>query len=303
MRNWFFLLGILLFGICETQAQAFSIFPRERKVASWDLVLPSTRKSILDKDNGMERVTLLDEFMNDSSSSEVRDPLISGVTDSNVLDIKEDETLFGPRLYRFGALNGSLYEQIQGGNNAHLWSLHWASDSAFIDSGELIPLLLVDFYGEDTLKNILWCISELDSEILNFKWIHEALGDSCWRNVAWEERWQRGDTFAYFVMDDYLLPLPCNHESIYLYYGGAKDITLTIDYDFAGGLTLDECLPFIEEHVEHLRAFHQEDCLTETPQLTIEVGIRNAAIVEIREFMRKISDLGIRIELVFPWER
>ena len=303
MRKSFFLLGIILLGICEAQAQTFSIFPRERKEASWDFVLPANRMSALNNYNGIERVVVLDEFMDDSLAIEMRDTLISGDAGSDVSYFEENEALFGPRLYRFGALNGSLYERIQGGNNTHLWALHWASDSAFLDSGELIPLLLVDFFGEDTLRNILWCASELDSETLNFEWIYEAVRDSCWRNIAWEERWQRGDTFAYFVMEDYLLPLPCNHESIYLYYGGSKDITLTIDYDFAGGLTLDECLPFIEEHVEHLRAFHQEDCLTETPQLTIEVAVRNAVIVEIREFMRKISDLGIRIELVFPWER
>jgi hypothetical protein len=59
----------------------------------------------------------------------------------------------------------------------------------------------------------------------------------------------------------------------------------------------------VEEWVFHLRAFHLEECLTETPQLTLEVAVRNAPIPEIREFMRRVSDLGIRIELVFPWER
>ena len=255
MRKWVFFLGIFLLGYCEAQAQAFSIFPRERKEALWDSVL-------------------------------VR-----------------DEAALGPRMYRFGALNGSLYERIQGGNNTHLWALQWASDSAFLDSGELIPFLLVDFYGADTFKNILWCASELDSEIVHFDWISNAIGDTAWRNVAWEERWQRGDSFAYFVLRDYLLPLPCHHESMYLHYAGSDDITLSIDFDFAGGLDLEECLLFVEEHVSHLRAFHLEECLTETPQLTLEVAVRNAPIAEIREFMRRVSDLGIRIELVFPWER
>ena len=255
MRKWIFFLGIFLLGYCEAQAQAFSIFPRERKEALWDAVL-------------------------------VR-----------------DEAALGPRMYRFGALNGSLYERIQGGDNTYLWALQWASDSAFLDSGELIPLVLVDFYGADTLKNILWCASELDSEIVHFDWISNAIGDTAWRNVAWEERWQRGDSFAYFVLRDYLLPLPCHHESMYLHYAGSDDITLSIDFDFAGGLDLEECLLFVEEHVSHLRAFHLEECLTETPQLTLEVAVRNAPIAEIREFMRRVSDLGIRIELVFPWER
>ena len=87
MRKWVFFFGIFLLGYCEAQAQAFSIFPRERKEALWDAVL-------------------------------VR-----------------DEAALGPRIYRFGALNGSLYERIQGGDNAHLWAMQWASDSAFLDSG------------------------------------------------------------------------------------------------------------------------------------------------------------------------
>ena len=291
MRNWFFIWGMFLLGICEAQAQAFAIFPYERKEALWD--------SVLYKYGVASSVT----YKVQSSDMNKVDSLHVGTSFRNNSAVREGVGFVGPRLYRYGALNGSLFERSQGGDNSHLWALQWASDSLYLDSGALIPLILVDFYGTDTLKNLLWCVSEADSELLELNWADEALSDLVWRNIAWEERWLKGDSFAYFVIDDYLLQLPCSHETVYLHYAGSKDITLTIDYDFAGGLTLEECLPFIEEHVEHLRAFHHEDCRTDTPQLTIEVAVRNAAIVEIREFMRKISDLGIRIELVFPWER
>mgnify|MGYP000683926992 CR=1 FL=1 len=42
------------------------------------------------------------------------------------------------------AEQASWVARFQGGNNSHIWAIHWVSDSAFLDSGELIPLLLVD---------------------------------------------------------------------------------------------------------------------------------------------------------------
>ena len=262
MRKAILILVFLLLGGSALYSQSFSIFPQDKKLDACDTLLVS------------------EPYDNDSLEAKIN----------------------MPQGYEFGALNGSLFERFQGGNNSHIWAIHWVSDSTFFDSGELIPLLLVDLYGKDTIKNILWCISALDTALIDFKWVSTAAQNDVWRNWAWEQRWERGDTFAYFVLEDYLLPLPCNHESMYLYYGGSEDITLTIDLDFASGLNLEECLDFIQDHVNHLLAFHNQACLSNTPQLTLEVGVRNASIGEIREFMRDVSEMGIRIELVFPWE-
>jgi hypothetical protein len=203
---------------------------------------------------------------------------------------------------QFGALNASFFERSLGGENTHLWALQWGSDSAFLDSGTLVPVVLVDYFGTDTFKNTVWFVSDADTALLSFNWVEKALLSGAWRNVAWEERWQRGDSFAYFVLRDYLLPLPCNHESMHLYFGGSDEITLTIDGDFVSGLNWEECLVFIQEQVAHIKSYHELDCLDSKPQLTLEIGIRNPPIAFIRDFMQRVSLMGLRIELIFPWK-
>lgn len=203
---------------------------------------------------------------------------------------------------QFGALNASFFERALGGENIHLWALQWGSDSAFLDSGTLVPVVLVDYYGSDTFKNMVWLVSDADTALMAFNWVEKVLLSKVWRNVAWEERWQRGDSFAYFVLRDYLLPLPCNHESMYLYFGGTDEITLSIDGDFASGLDWEESLMFIQEQVLHIKAFHESNCLDSKPLLTLEIGIRNPPIAPIRDFMQRVSLMGLKIELIFPWK-
>lgn len=203
---------------------------------------------------------------------------------------------------QFGALNASLFERALGGENTHLWALQWGSDSAFLDSGTLVPVVLVDYFGTDTFKNTVWFVSDDDTAMLSFNWVEKALLSGAWRNVAWEERWHRGDSFAYFVLRDYLLPLPCNHESMHLYFGGPDDITLTIDGDFVSGLDWEESLAFIQEQVLHINSYHELNCLDSKPQITLEIGIRNPPIALIRDFMHRISLMGLKIELIFPWK-
>lgn len=213
------------------------------------------------------------------------------------------DSLNGPKTYQFGALNGSYFESVIGGNNLHLWAIKWASSSQYLDSSPWKPLIIADFYSEsDTLKNVVWLAHDLDSAVNNPQWVEQVLlNNTNWRSIAWEERWQRTDSFAYFVLRDYLLPLPCHHETIYMNYLGPDDIELSIDLDAARGLNFEECYEFIYEQLEHLKAFHEPQCRTQ-PLITIEVGIKNAPIHEIRAFIQVMSRLGARVELVFPWE-
>ncbi len=219
--------------------------------------------------------------------------------DSIVLN---SDTIMGPKLYRFGDLNGSLFERAMGGENKALMAVKFASDSSFLDTGFLLPILLTDYLGTDTLRNVLWVISRTDTVLNSINWVQKALLDSAWQNIAWSESFNSADTFAYFVLSDYLLPLPCSHESVYLVYEGPESITLNIDQDAASGLSFEECMIFIHEHIDHLKAFHDSNCLQDMPQITLEVAVRNADISSIRAFMHEISKMGLRIELIFQWE-
>ncbi len=212
------------------------------------------------------------------------------------------DSLRMPKLYRFGDLNGSFFERASGGEDKPLLAIKFASDSTYLDEGSLIPILLADYFGSDTARNIVWAISRADTSLKSLHWVQNALLDSGWRNIAWAEGFNSADTFAYFVLSDYLLPLPCNHESVYLIYEGPEKITLNIDGDAASGLTFEECMVFIQEHLDHLKAFHRSNCINEIPQITLEVAVRNADIAVIRAFMHDISTMGLRIELIFQWQ-
>ncbi len=101
---------------------------------------------------------------------------------------------------QFGALNASFFERALGGENTHLWALQWGSDSAFLDSGTLVPVVLVDYFGTDTFKNTVWFVSDADTALLSFDWVEKALLSGAWRNVAWEERWKRWRFFCLFCI-------------------------------------------------------------------------------------------------------
>jgi len=211
--------------------------------------------------------------------------------------------LDGVGFYRTGILNASIYECVLGGNDSALSVIHWASESRFLDSGDLKPVLIVNFVGDsDTLLNLVWLLSSQDTLYKELGWVKDALRCSYWQNAHWESSVVDSDTFISVDLKKMMLPLPCNHKSVYLYYEQSGNIRMELDGNWYFGRNLDWCYAEIVKHAAHLSKFHEERCWKNNIMVSMEFAYKTLALDEVRAFMRKLSNKGILMEVYFTKE-
>lgn len=205
-------------------------------------------------------------------------------------------------VFKFGQLDNTYYERAIGGNDAPLKGLFWASEKRFFDSSDFQALVLADYFGRDTFLNVLWMVSKSDTLFQDVSWVDSLLLEKDWRSVAWELAYSDKVLTAVFDIHDVRLPIShCRFHTIHLYYGGRDQITLDIDGERAMGLNFDLCYDFILKEWEHIQQYHEVSCLKLKPMVTFELGVKNADMPEIRQFMVKLSQKGILMDVVLPF--
>ena len=202
-----------------------------------------------------------------------------------------------------GIIANTLHERHMGGFDNVLNGLIFLPDSfetnGFEDSIE--PLLIADIKIDENLlfKDVVVGNLKYDTSVSDSQLLQKVISLPFLKNVEGID----GDTFienSHFVLSSYTIPLPCSHYPIYCEYWGKDDVTLSIDYTFAAGLTLDEVLPFIKLNAFHIRNFHGSHCESEMNKVVLHIHTRNADIDEISSFIEELTKTNTKLKILYP---
>jgi hypothetical protein len=105
----------------------------------------------------------------------------------------------------------------------------------------------------------------------------------------------------FIQLEDFLLPLPCHREEIYIRYFSNEDINLSWSGYEANGLNFAQTRLFIKDEILHQRAYHRREC-HDPIQMTLEFMHRNTDIVEVTRYLRSLTDLKVKLKVLFPVE-
>ena len=102
--------------------------------------------------------------------------------------------------------------------------------------------------------------------------------------------------FKTLNIDEYLLPLPCSHDPIYLEYVEDSLLNLTIDLQHFEAVNLDSVFRKIETHFLHLIQCHGGYC---EKKATIFFSNRNVNMGHATALFEWFSEKNILLELIF----
>ena len=202
-----------------------------------------------------------------------------------------------------GIFPNTLHEKHMGGFDNVLNGMIFISDSIknnnFSDS--IHPIAIADIQVNDQLlfKDVVFGKSIKDTIISDSQLMGLILTLPFLKNLDG----MNGDSIlknSQFVFESYTLPLPCSHYPIYVEFWGEEDVTLSIDYDFAAGLTLDEVLPFIKSNAQHITDFHGEHCSAEMNKVILHIHTRNADIETISKFIEQLTATKTKLQILYP---
>lgn len=209
---------------------------------------------------------------------------------------KHLDSLFGDLFdMELGLMSNTLFEKHVGGQGQSLLGLKLERKNIPREKKDtskwLQPWAILDIVTErDTWLNVALGLERYDS-LSKFE-------DVDWQKFGWARNVSKFD--EYFVADQYILPLPCNHFPIYVAYWGPGESTLSIDDDLADGLKLEDVLPFMEEQKFHQEAYHGAHCIEIFREVIFDIQTRHADIREINDFVEKLTAMGFRLKVMYP---
>ena len=109
------------------------------------------------------------------------------------------------------------------------------------------------------------------------------------------------DHLEYVDLKDFILPLPCHREDIYIRYFSNEDINLSWSGYEANGLNFAQTRIFIRDEILHQRAYHNKEC-HDPIHMTLEFMHRNTDIAEVTKYLRSLTDLKVKLKVLFPVE-
>lgn len=233
------------------------------------------------------------------SNSEFRSTVIEQICNEKL------DSLNGFNEYHWvsGIFPNTLHEKHMGGFDNALNGMILVSDNFtdgdFYDS--IHPVVIVDIQVNDQLlfKDVVFGKSISDSSFTDSQLMQLILYLPFLKNLDGVD----GDSLidnSTFVFDSYSLPLPCSHYPIYIEFWGEEDVTLSVDYDFASGLTLDEVVPFIEQNANHIMNLHGTHCIGEMNKVILHIHTRNADIEKISRFIEKLTATKTKLQILYP---
>jgi hypothetical protein len=209
-----------------------------------------------------------------------------------------------------GTLLNSRFESHVGGNDTSLQAVLMCFDTACDIKDSIISVIPIGM----ALKGIYWglpfvniqipsidvpfvlCVLPKDSNkfvLFSQKFLNAP--DFQWVDVP-QKKESAHSVFQPTNIDEYMLPLPCSHDAIYLVYIDDTTLNLSIDDKMYFNLNADSSFHFIEGHLSHLQNYHGSHC---ERVATIFFSSRNVDMKKATELFEWFSEANVQLKLIF----
>ena len=119
--------------------------------------------------------------------------------------------------------------------------------------------------------------------------------DFDWYDVP-QKKDSSNSVFKPINIDEYLLPLPCSHDPIYLEYVSDSLVTLTTDLTSYVGIYMDSCFEIIDRYLADLDFYHGSYC---ERTATIFFSNRNVDMKKATALFEWFSERNVQLKLIF----
>ena len=198
-----------------------------------------------------------------------------------------------------GSLPLTFFEKRLGGNDTSLsvWLIHKMGDTGFINLPQVLPIGfgILDASNVSSQCPVLVAIPQnmtIDSAFL-------AYFNGLDTQFYWFEKPVFSKESVQFIplnIQEYILPLPCSDESLYVECISDSVIRVFWDDQIVNFESLNQVLPICSKFKTHMQRYHQLNCALE---LTIFFESPQINVVRVSEFMGDLSDLGFVIHTQF----
>ena len=209
-----------------------------------------------------------------------------------------------------GALLNSRFESHVGGNDTSLQAVLMCFDTVSDIKDSIISVIPIGM----ALKSIYWglpfvnmqipsidvpfvlCVLPKDAnkfELFSQKFLNAP--DFKWVDVP-QKKESSHSVFQSTNIDEYMLPLTCSHDPIYLVYLDDTTVNLSIDDKMYLNMNTDSSFHFIEGHLRHLQNYHGSYC---ERLATIFFSNRNVDMKKATEIFEWFSEANVQLKLIF----
>lgn len=202
-----------------------------------------------------------------------------------------------------GFISNSLFENPNTKQDQPLSALRMRLKDNSLTMTDWLPIQLVDM-GVPPEPAVLM-VDPDDSILMNRVLFDTSLRASLgWSNVIRikNDRLRKDSGHLEYVdLKDFILPLPCHRDEIYIRYFSNEDINLSWSGYEANGLSFAQTRLIIRDEILHQRAYHEKECY-DPIHMTLEFMHRNTDIAEVTKYLRSLTNLKVKLKVLFPVE-
>jgi hypothetical protein len=202
-----------------------------------------------------------------------------------------------------GFISNSLFENPNTKKDQPLSALRIRLKDDSLTMPEWSPILICDMGAPP--EPMVLMVDPKDSILKGRILFDTLLGASLgWSNITRiknDRLWKDSDSLECIDLEEFLLPLPCHRDEIYIRYFSNEDINLSWSGYEANGLSFAQTRIIIKDEILHQRAYHKIGCY-DPIQMTLEFMHRNTDIPEVTRYLRSLTDLKVKLKVLFPVE-
>lgn len=209
-----------------------------------------------------------------------------------------------------GNIVNSRFESQIGGNDSSMQAVLLIFDSLLYNSvhdNQVIPVGMAK-------KGIYWGLSFVDinvpfldvpfvvcvlpkdtNQFESFAQNYLSAPDFQWVDVP-QKKDSSKSIFKTLNIDEYLLPLPCSHDDLYVEYLNDSTLNLVLNVTEHSQIQPDSCVELVEQHLKHLRSFHGDYCGCKA---RLFFANRNVNMNRVTWFFERFSDLNVQLDILF----
>ena len=227
---------------------------------------------------------------------------------SNLSNPSNPSNLSNPSnpLLKSGIIQNTYFESHVGGNNEPLQAvlLQFNTAQNLLDSQFNVVPVGIAKWGQVShlfrLKSIdvpfVVCILPSDSnQFEHFAKNYLGNQDFEWVEVPHKKE-SSLNVFEKTSIDEYIIPLPCNHDPIYLEYTNDSMLSLSIDDQLFENVNVDSCFINVGIFLNHLNAFHGAYC---ERSANVFFSHRNVDMKRATALFERFSELNVQLKLIF----
>lgn len=202
-----------------------------------------------------------------------------------------------------GFISNSLFENPNTKQDQPLSALRVRLKDDSSNMTDWLPILLVDM-GVPPEPVVLMMDpndSILMKRVLYDTSLRASLGLTNVTRIKNDRFWKDSGCLEYVDLKDFILPLPCHRDEIYIRYFSNEDINLSWSGYEANGLSFAQTRLIIRDEILHQRAYHEKECY-DPIHMTLEFMHRNTDIAEVTKYLRSLTNLKVKLKVLFPVE-